>query len=198
MWWLAAGLACYLVGAVFRRNISFAFAALGSAFQAAASWTVLAGGPTVTWTLPVGTPLFPWTLRLDPLSAWFNLALALLAFAVSVYSIGYVRKSGLMGFFYNLLLLSLTLVFTAANAFFFLTAWELMTILAYCLITFEHEKPEARRAAMVFFIMSHAGSGLLLAGFLILAAFTGTIDFARLHLVATQLPLGTQGIVFLL
>ena len=62
-----------------------------------------------------------------------------------------------MGFFYNLLLLSLTLVFTAANAFFFLTAWELMTILAYCLITFEHEKAEARRAAMVFFIMSHAG-----------------------------------------
>ena len=94
MWLLAAGLACYLIGAVFRRNISFAFAALGSAFQAAASWTVLAGGATVTWTLPVGSPLFPWTLRLDPLSAWFNLALALLAFAVSVYSIGYVRKSG--------------------------------------------------------------------------------------------------------
>src|SRR4051812_47580368 len=198
MWLLATGLACYLVGAVFRRNISFAFAALGSASQAAASWTVLAGGATVTWTLPVGSPLFSWTLRLDPLSAWFNLALALLAFAVSVYSIGYVRKSRLMGFFYNLLLMSLTLVFTAANAFFFLTAWELMTITAYCLITYEHQKPEARRAAMVFFIMSHAGSGLLLAGFLVLAAFTGTMDFARLHLLASQLPFGAQNAVFLL
>ena len=157
MWLLAAGLALYLVGALAPGRISFVFAGLGSLLQAAASWLVLTGAATVTWTLPIGSPLFPWTLRLDPLSAWFNLALALLSVSVSVYSIGYVRKNGRMGFFYNLLLLSLTLVFTAANAFFFLTAWELMTILAYCLITFEHDKPEARRAAMVFFIMSARG-----------------------------------------
>lgn len=195
---LAAGLALYLVGALAPRRISFVFAALGSVLQAAASWTVLAGAATVTWTLPVGSPLFAWTVRLDPLSAWFSLTCAVLAFAVSVYSLGYIRRPGVMGFFYNLLLLSLTLVFTAANAFFFLTAWELMTILAYCLITYEHEKPEARRAAMVFFIMSHAGSGLLLAGFLVMAAFTGTTDFSRLHSLASQLPLGTQNVVFLL
>ena len=46
---------------------------------------------------------------------------------MTVYSFGYLRPMeatrnlGAMGFFYNLLLLSLALVFTAANAFFFLT-----------------------------------------------------------------------------
>ena len=74
-----------------------------------------------------------------------------------------------------------------------------MTILAFCLIAYEHEKAEARRAAMVFFIMSHAGSGLLLAGFLVLAAFTGTTDFTRLpFLEASQLPIRAQSVVFLL
>jgi hydrogenase-4 component B len=199
---LAAGLAFYFLGALAglasSKRISFALACLGSILQLAASWAALAGGTVATWTLPVGTPLFPWTIRLDPLSAWFNLAFAALSLAVSVYSLGYIRKAGVMGFFYNLLLLSLTLVFTAANAFFFLTAWELMTITSYCLITFEHEKAETRRAAMVFLIMSHAGSGLLLAAFLIFAGFTGTMDFERLHLVASQLPNGVQNVVFLL
>ena len=52
----------------------------------------------------------------------------------------------MLGFFYNLLLLSLTLVFTAANVFFFLVAWEVMALSAYCLVSFEHEKAETRRA----------------------------------------------------
>ena len=108
--------------------------------------------------------LFPCTVRLDPLSAWFTLALALLALAVSVYSFGYLRPMertrnlGALGFFYNALLLGLALVFTAANAFFFLSAWEVMALSAFCLVTFEHEKAETRRAAVVYLIMSHAGT----------------------------------------
>ena len=210
---LAAGLALYCAGALAglaawrhpaARAVVFTFAILGSICQAAASSIVLAGSTTSTWTLPVASTFFPWTVRLDPLGAWFNLALAVLALAVSIYSFGYVRSMeqtrniGVLGFFYNLLLLSLSLVFTAANAFFFLTAWELMTIAAFCLITFEHQKTETRRAALVFLVMSHAGSGLLLAGFLLLAAFTGTMDFERLHLLASQLPNGVQNVVFLL
>src|SRR5438067_6081269 len=98
---LGAGLLSYLAGAAaglifWRRSaaaraIAFAFALLGTILQAAASWTTLAGASVVTWTLPIATPLFPWTVRLDPLSAWFNLALAILAFAVTIYSFGYLR-----------------------------------------------------------------------------------------------------------
>src|ERR1035437_3015097 len=99
---------------------------------------------------------------------------------------------------YNALLLGLALVFTAANAFFFLSAWEVMAVSAFCLVTFEHEKAETRDAALVYIIMSHAGTAMLLAAFLLLAAFAGGTDFASFHLLASNLPPAELGAVFLL
>lgn len=77
------------------------------------------------WNLPFGVPLFAWTVGLNTLSVCFQLALSLLAAAVSVYSFGYLRKmegrrnTGILGFFYNVMPLSLTLVFAAANVLLF-------------------------------------------------------------------------------
>jgi hydrogenase-4 component B len=199
----AAGLACWRRPATGRR-IGFGLSLAGSLFLGAAGISALLGGQIVTWNLPIGVTLFPWTVRLDPLSAFFTLTLALLTSAISIYSIGYLEEMegkhnvGILAFFYNLVLLGLALVFTAANAFFFLIAWELMSITAYCLVTFEHEKPEARRAAVVFLVMSHAGTGLLLAAFLILGASGGSVDFAQFHLLASTLSPFDQGFVFLL
>ena len=209
-----AGLAAYLAGALAglaawrrpaaARVVGFALALAGTLLQAAASAAALVQVAGATWTLPIGTALFPWTMRLDPLSAYFNLALAFLACAVSVYSFGYVRhmegkrSAGALVFFYNLLLLSLSLVFTAANAFSFLVAWEVMALVAYCLVSFEHEKAETRRAGVVFLVMSHAGTGLLLVAFLVLANTAQSLDFAHFHLLGSQLPPLEQGAVFLL
>jgi NADH:ubiquinone oxidoreductase subunit 5 (subunit L)/multisubunit Na+/H+ antiporter MnhA subunit len=52
----------------------------------------LAKGYVTEWNLPFGVPLFAWTVRLNALSVCFQLALSLLAAAVSVYSFGYLRK----------------------------------------------------------------------------------------------------------
>ena len=108
------------------------------------------------------------------------------------------RNLGAFGFFFNLLLLSLALVFTASNAFFFLVAWEVMALAAFCLVSFEHEKKETRDAGVLFLIMSHAGTGLLLIAFLVLASASGSLDFSSFHLLASQLPPIRQGTVFLL
>ncbi len=210
---LAAGLASFFLGAVSglatwkrpatARIVAFAFAVLGSLLLAVASCLALARPSSATWSLPLVT-LFQCTVRLDPLSAWFTLTLAILALAVSVYSFGYLRplertrNLGALGFFYNALLLGLALVFTAANAFFFLSAWEVMAVSAFCLVAFEHEKAETRSAAVVYLIMSHAGTVMMLAAFLLLAAFAGSTDFASFHLLASKLPPGEQGAVFLL
>ena len=85
------------------------------------------------------------------------LIVSVLALALSVYSFGYVRgfygrKSvGVLAAFYNALLLATTLVFTASNAFFFLIAWEIMALTAYCLVSFEHEKSrDAQRGRALF------------------------------------------------
>jgi hydrogenase-4 component B len=213
-WFFAIGLLAYLAGAAAglgtwknrgaARQSAFGLALLGSVFHLIASCSAMSQVAAAAWNLPSALALFPWSVRLDPLSAWFLLALSLLAAAVTVYSFGYLRPMeasrnlGAMGFFYNLLLLSLALVFTAANAFFFLMAWELMAVAAFCLVTFEHEKEDTRRAAVVFLVMSHAGTGLLLAAFLMLGAFGGSLDFARFHLLASKLPAGQQGVVFVL
>ncbi len=129
------------------------------------------------WPAPI--PSIRLVVKLDPLGAFFVLIVSVLALALSVYSFGYVRgfygrKSvGALGALYNALLLATTLVFTAANAFFFLIAWELMALTAYCLVSFEHEKAETRNAGVLFFIMSHIGTGCLIVGFLLLFQASG-------------------------
>jgi hydrogenase-4 component B len=210
---LAAALISFLAGAIAglatwkrparARIAAFGFALLGTLLLAAAGSLALAFPTSATWSLPSIT-LFACTVRLDALSAWFILTLAILAFAVSVYSFGYLRPMqrtrnlGALGFFYNCLLLGLTLVFTAANAFLFLSAWEVVAVSAFCLVAFEHEKEETRSAAVVYLIMSHAGTVMILAAFLLLAAFAGNTDFAAFHLLASRLPPTEQGAVFLL
>jgi hydrogenase-4 component B len=211
---LTTGLLIYLAGAAVglasardprrARLAAFGLALTGALVEIASAIAALANGAAETWSLPFGVPLFSWTLRIGPLSAYFNLALGVLAAAVSIYSFGYLREMegrrnvGILGFFYNLLLLSLTLVFTAANAFFFLLAWEVMALASYCLVSFEHEKGETRRAGMLFLIMSHAGTGLLLIAFLLLATASGSLDFACFRAAAALLPPWERGTVFLL
>ena len=86
----------------------------------------------------------------------------------------YGRKNvGVLGAFFNLMLLATTLVVMADNAFFFLIVWEIMALAAYCLVSFEHEKPEARSAGVLYFVMSHIGTGCLILGFLLLFQAAG-------------------------
>ncbi len=199
----ACGLACFRSPRLARLG-ACGFALLGALAQIACAVSALLSGEQAAWTLPFGVELFSWSVRITPLAAYFDLALGVLAAAVSIYSFGYLREMegrrnlGVLGFFYNILLLSLTLVFTAANAFFFLVAWEVMALSAWCLVSFEHEKPSTRRAGMIFLIMSHAGTGLLLIAFLILAQACGSLDFANFHLLASRLSPGQQGAVFVL
>ena len=159
---LNGGLIAYLAGAAaglagFRaprraRLAAFGLALAGALLETAAAVVALVRGGAATWNLPCGVPLFSWTIRVNALSAYFNLTLGILAAAVSVYSFGYVRQTegrrniGVLGCFYNILLLSLTLVFVAGNAFFFLVAWEIMALSAWGLVSFEHEKAATRRA----------------------------------------------------
>jgi hydrogenase-4 component B len=198
-----AALAVYLMGAITGRKGAFYLALAGSGLQIAAAAMALASGMDATWRLPSGIPVFSFAIRMNALSAFFSLALGILGAAASLYSLGYLarmeeRRAAALGFFYNVLLASLTVVFTAGNVFCFLTAWEVMAISAWCLVTFEHEKPRTRAAGMLFLIMSHAGTGMLMVGFLMLARAAGSMEFAALHRVASTLPPLEQTAVVLL
>src|ERR1039457_700918 len=164
---------------------------------------ILRGTP-VAWSAPSGVPLFAYSFSYDSLAGFFNLALAIPVAAVSIYSFGYLkafegkRNIGLFAFLFNLLLLSLTVVFTAANAFLFLIAWEVMALAAYGLVTFYHEDQETRRAGLLYVIMAHIDAGCLLLGFTLLINASGSAEFARFRPLAAQLNSGQQTAAFIL
>jgi len=186
------------------RRVACGTALAGSILDLAGSAAAIFSSSPIIIGLPFGNPVFSWAIRIDPLSAYFNVTLGVLAAAVSLYSFGYLkemegrRNLGAFGFFFNLLLMSLALVFTASNVFFFLVAWEVMALAAFCLVSFEHEKEDARNAGVLFLVMSHAGTGLLLIAFLILTSAFGSMDFSSFHQLASSLSPLRQGAVFLL
>ncbi|MBZ5526795.1 MAG: hypothetical protein LAN71_02675, partial [Acidobacteriia bacterium] len=158
----ALSLAAYSAGALaclasWRKPALCRYICCGSALAGAvlggfAAVLGLLQGSPVRWSVSSGIPLFAYSFNYDALAGFFNLTLAILAGAVSIYSFSYVkefegkRNIGLFGFLFHLLLLSLTIVFTAANAFLFLMGWEVMALVAYGLVTFYHEDRETRRA----------------------------------------------------
>src|ERR1017187_1919824 len=163
-----------------------------------------AAAPIQLQLLPTLIPYVQFTVRLDPLSAFFGLLVSLLSFALSLYSLGYARgfygrkNVGVLGAFFNLMLLATTLVVMADNAFFFLMVWEIMALSAYCLVSFEHEKPETRSAGVLYFVMSHIGTGCIMLGFLLLFQASGDYGFAGFHALGDKMSPGSRDAAFLL
>jgi len=158
----------------------------------------------VVWWVPSGIPLFTYSFSYDALAGFFNLALAVLAAAVSIYSFGYLkefegkRNIALFGFLFQLLLLSLTVIFTAANAFLFLISWEVGALASYGLVTFYHEDQETRKAGLLYIIMAHIDAGCLLLGFALLINASGSAEFSSFHAIAAHLSTRQQTAAFVL
>jgi len=188
--------------------LSFGSATLAALGGLGASVVCLVGDATsfsIRWDfLESAVPYLKFSVRLDPLSAFFLLIVSSLGLALSIYSFGYARgfygrtKVGVLGAFYNALLLATTFVFIADNAFFFLVSWELMAMTAYFLVTFEHEQPEARHAGVLYFIMSHIGTGCIILGFLLLFQASGGYGFIGFHALGERMSAGRRDAAFLL
>jgi len=208
------GLLAYASGAVaglitgrnpaLARVLSCSLALVGALLEIAACVLTLATGADPQWQTPAAVPFLTWEFHLDPLSTYFSLMLSVLAAAVSIYSLGHLRSYGakralgVLGFFYNILLLAVTCVFTASNAFFFLIAWEMMALSAWCLVSFEHWREATRKAGVLFFVMSHAGTGCLLIGFLLLGTRAGSLDFSSFAALGKTVSGPWQAVIFLL
>jgi hydrogenase-4 component B len=208
-----AGLAAYALGSISglflqhrpgtARRAGCGLALLGAILQGAAALAALLGG-AVEWSTPSGVPLFAYSFSLDAVSAYFTIALSLLAAAVSIYSLGYLssmektKNLGLLAFFYNALLLSMAVVFTASNAFLFLIAYELSALTAYALVTFDHTSQESRNAGLLYMIMAHIDGGCLMLGFALLGQNARSLDFHALRQAASLLSPSQQTAAFVL
>lgn len=146
---------------------------------------VLAGG-TVAELRFVAAPFGAWVFGLDALSAVFLLAILIVGAACAFYGLAYLaperghRAVAAAHLLLTLLITALALTVVARAAVPFLIAWEVMAVVAYLLVVFEHERPEVRRAGLIYLVATHVGTLLLLAFFATWAGATGDLSFAAL------------------
>lgn len=135
----------------------------------------------VAWPMSLGTA----RLHLDGLSAWFLLTIGILATCVTIYTVPYMTETSgrepvpMFCALFCGLLASLVLLICAADVILFLVGWESMTLTAFFLVNFHHERVEVRRGAWMYLVATHLGTGLfVLPLFAILFARTGTTSFS--------------------
>jgi len=173
-----------------------------------AGFSTLLKGGTEGLILKIGLPDLPFHLRLDPLSGFFLVVVAVIAFLVSIYSLEYVR--GIAGkrpitrltFFYTLFIAGMFLVLISDDAFSFLVSWEVMAVSSYFLVMFEDEKTQNRKASFLYLLIAHIGAIAILLSFGVMAGFVSgfesfggyTFDAMR----GTQLPLSWASVAFFL
>jgi formate hydrogenlyase subunit 3/multisubunit Na+/H+ antiporter MnhD subunit len=151
--------------------------------------------------LDTDIPFLKVELAYDGLSAFFVLILSLVAFCVSLYSMGYlthyIGKRNVCA--YQLLaagfVLSMLLVFVAANSILFFMAWEAMAILSYFLVVFESEEAETRKAGLIYIVMTHISAALLLVALLLIYQYTGSFDLSG---SGAGIPENIRNLLFLL
>lgn len=121
-------------------------------------------GPTLEINLWKGIYPFDFKLQIDNLSAFFILLISLSYLCITIYSWGYMqhyqskRSSKLFAICVNIFVLSMLLVVTAGQLFFFLIVWEIMALSSYFLVIYEPEKPGVQTAGRFYIIMTHIGT----------------------------------------
>lgn len=188
--------------------IALIFAAIASCFSIATAVVALSAGSTIRLDFTIYHAIIKYNFLLDPVSAYFILAISVIGFVAAIYSIGYTRlyvnkrDTRFLGFNYNIFLASMLLVVTANNALVFMIVWELMTIVSFFLVIYEHENPVNMKAGFMYIIMAHIGSALLAVAFFIMFAHTGTLDFSfcfdDFRNVGSHMPMIYKNVVFFL
>ena len=157
---------------------------------AVALMALLTAAPAQTAWLPLGLPWSGASYRLDALAAGFLVVVNLGGAGASLYALGYGRHETAPARvlpFYPAFLAAMNLVVLADDAFAFLVAWEMMSLISWALVAARPRDPENVRAAYVYLVMASFGALCLLLAFGLLAGPAGGYGFAamRTHPPAT-------------
>jgi NADH-quinone oxidoreductase subunit L len=181
------------IGAPIRRAgrpaayVSLACAA-GSLVAAALAWQRHGGASALVWTwLPAQAgPLATVGVLADADSTIMLLLVALVAFLVQLYSLGYLSEetSRSLGRYYTyqslfaFSMMGLVLAPTFVQLF---ICWELVGLCSYLLIGYWYQRASAARAAVKAFWTTKLGDVGLLIGIVLLWQQSGTFDFTDLR-----------------
>jgi formate hydrogenlyase subunit 3/multisubunit Na+/H+ antiporter MnhD subunit len=173
------------------RILIYPLCALVSGAVGALALSALLTGAGGSLTLPLGVPWIGAHLELDALSALFLAIVGFGGSAASLYAIGYGRHEASAGRvlpFYPAFLGAMSLVVLAADAFTFLLAWELMSLMSWALVMAHHREPGNTFAGYVYLVMASLGTIALLLAFGLLAGPLGHYDFASIRALAQANP----------
>ncbi|MFA5336268.1 MAG: proton-conducting transporter membrane subunit [Candidatus Omnitrophota bacterium] len=143
------------------------------------------------------------SLLFDPLSLFFLAVIALVSVPSAVYSAGYLKgdcsrkKTVIAWALMTAFVLSMALVVTAGNAFLFLVAWELMSLLSYFLVVFDYKHERSVTAGTIYIVMTHIGTAFITAAFLIIYKYAGSFEFAAFKQACLVMPGNIKSIIFL-
>lgn len=200
------GLNILLSAVLVRKYRGYKFLTIPIAIMASLSgiWFALAKllyhGPTWEINLWKGIYPFEFKFHIDNLSAFFILLISLSYLCITIYSLGYMRhyeskrQFKLFAICINSFVLSMLLVVTAGQLFFFLIAWEIMALTSYFLVIYESEKPEVQKAGRFYIIMTHIGTAFIIAAFALMYKYTHTADIAGF--IPNSIPAGIRGLAF--
>ncbi|CNB28214.1 hydrogenase 4 subunit B [Yersinia intermedia] len=193
--WLS--LLLYLAGALLslllaRRETLAIYAAglaslLGGVAGLFAAAPTLLGGDIITFITAGPFPFAAFSLRLDPLAAFMLMVISLLVVVTSLYSLAYVqeykgRGAWGMGVFMNLFIASMVALVVVDNAFYFIIFFEMMSLASYFLVISDQDD-DAISAGLLYFLIAHAGSVLIMIAFFLLYRQSGSLEFAAFRQV---------------
>lgn len=121
---------------------------------------------------------------LTGLSLWFMAIFTIVFACGAFYGYGYMKhysgrplRNTLHWINYAVAYISMMLLCVVDNSVAFLVSWEIMALSSFFLVIYESEKPDTIKAGINFFIQSHISVVLLTAGFMLIAAKTGSYSF---------------------
>jgi hydrogenase-4 component B len=153
------------------------------------------------WNIP---SLGPIVLRADAMSGLFLLVTGLVFLPVSIYANSALPR--LLGRYdlrayavmYLAVFVSVVSILVSGDVFSFLVAWEIMSILSYLLVNFQHEDEANPKAGYLMLAVSEAGALTAALGLLLLAVNAGSLDFTELKTTGLTLGAGVRWMIFLL
>ena len=192
---LATGLAAVAPERSLRYTYLLMF--VGAVFAGAGSVLAVYAPPTAICVSSI-IEYIPVSFAAGPLSGFFGLVLSAIAAPVSLYSAGYCPQGRTKAVLYGLFVLSLYALFYSADAVSFIIAWEAMSIFSYFLVISHTEDQESGRAGLVYSVMTHAGTALILAAFFAAYAVTGRFDFDGMRVGLAGSPEWIRSVIFCL
>jgi len=202
---LAGAILAGLFGKVIGRTVSHVVTILGVAIAFLASlyiWQDVSAGNTFEGTLyhwgDAGTLRFEVGFLIDKLTVMMMLVVTFVSLMVHLYTIGYMHDDpGYQRFFsyISLFTFSMLMLVMSNNFLQLFFGWEAVGLVSYLLIGFWYTRPTAIYANLKAFLVNRVGDFGFLLGIGLIAAYTGSLNYAEVFAKLPQLSAQTIHLV---